>query len=711
MTRQLWLDTETFSPIPITWGTAKYATQADVMLLSWAAGNSCEDVWDATRYRDLPSQLEKDIEDADEIWAHNAYFDRTLLATAPWWRELNVPLSKWRCTMVQAFSHGLPGKLAHLCQIFKVDENLSKLDGRDFIQLFCKPHGKNKVRNTRETHRQEWREFEEYAGRDIPSMREVHRLCPKWNMTPAQIALWHLDQRRNDRGFAVDVEFARAAIRETDKEKARLADRTQALTEYDEFLGTGVRATTQRDKLLQYLLMEYGVSLPDLKADTLERRLDDPELPENVKELLRIRLQASKSSTAKYKRVDQGEVGGRLYGTIQYRAANRTGRMGGRIFQPQNLQRPTHKFPMITAAIGAFKDGTVADFADFMGEEVMPLATSCLRSVIVAPKGKKLVVSDLSNIEGRKLAWLAGEDWKLQAFRDNDTVIGWTEDKKGKKKAVTAGPDLYKVAYGRSFGVDPETVEDDSDERQIGKVQELALGYQGGVNAFVTMSATYGVDLEVMASKVIPNLSPLAYREAQGVYAWATQQKRDYGLAKDVYIACEALKALWRQAHPMTETLWSAYETAARHAILNPNLDFPAGRCIFRRIKNWLRVQLPSGRFLCYPDPRVDGMKISYANVSVYTKKWTRTSTYGGKLAENIDQASSCDVMTDGETAADAEGYACVLTVHDELVTEVPDTDEFTHQGLSKILATNSAWNAGLPLAAKGMETYRYRKG
>lgn len=711
MARQLWVDTETFSPIPITHGTAKYATQADVMLLSWAAGAGQEDVWDATRYRDLPSQFVKDLEDADELWAHNAYFDRSLLAIARWWPKHLAPLAKWRCTMVQAFSHGLPGKLAHLCQIFRLPDDLAKLDGTNYIQLFCKPVGKNKVRNTRESHPEEWKGFMKYALRDIPSMREVHRLCPKWNMTPQQIALWHLDQRRNDRGFAVDVEFAHAAVRETEKEKGRLAERTQEITEYDELLGTGIRATTQRDKLLQYLLMEYGVDLPDLKADTVERRLEDPELPEYVKELLRIRQQASKSSTAKYKRVIQGEVGGRLYGTIQYRAANRTGRMGGRIFQPQNLQRPTHKFPMITAAIDAFKAGDVADFASFMGEEVMPLATSCLRSVIVAPKGKKLVTSDLSNIEGRKLAWLAGEEWKLQAFRDNDTIIGWTENAYGKKKAITKGPDLYKVAYGRSFGVDPESVEDDSDERQIGKVQELALGYQGGVNAFVTMSATYGVDLELMARKVIPHLSPMAYRDAQGVYAWATQQKRTYGLSKDVYIACEALKALWRQAHVMTEILWGAYETAARNAILNPNIDFAAGRCVFRRIKNWLRVQLPSGRFLCYPDPRVEGMKISYANVNVYTKRWHRTYTYGGKIAENIDQASSCDVMTDGETAADEEGYDCVLTVHDELVTEVPDTDEYTHQGLSKILATNKPWNLGLPLAAKGMETYRYRKG
>lgn len=684
--RQLWIDTEVFSWTPISHGTMKYASTAEVTLLSWARGDNLEDVWDATKYRDLPSDFEKDLEDADELWAHNAFFDRTLLnVAAPWWPKHLAPMSKWRCTMVQALSHGLPGKLLHLCQIFKIDASEAKTNGTDYINLFCKPQGKKRTRATRETHPKEWREFCDYAARDIPSMRRVHQLCPKWNQTAPQVKLWHLDQRINDRGFAVDVEFARAAIRETEKEKKRLGDRTAEITDGE------VERTTQRDRLLAYLLKEYDVSLPDMKADTIERRLEDPELPEFVKELLRIRLQASKASTSKYKRIDTMELGGRMYGGIQFRAANRTGRMGGRGFQPQNLQRPTHKFPAILEGIEAIKGG----YVDLITDNVMALAASCMRSVIVAPKGRKLCISDLANIEGRKLAWLAGEEWKLDAFRAYDRGDG---------------PDLYKVAYARSFNVSPESVEDDSDERQIGKVQELALGYQGGVNAFVTMSSTYGVDLDDLARKVLPTLPPIAFRDAQGVYAWATQQKRDYGLSKEVYVACEALKALWRQAHPMTEMLWGAYETAARNAILNPNIDFPAGKCVFRRIKNWLRVLLPSGRFLCYPDPRVDGMKISYANVNVYTKKWHRTNTYGGKIAENIDQASSCDVMTDGMIRVDEEGYDIVLTVHDEIMTETPDTDDFSHKRLSQLLATNSAWNAGLPLAAKGMETHRYRK-
>lgn len=684
MTRTLWIDSEQFSPIPISHGTYKYATQAETMLLSWATGNESEEVWDATRYRDLPAQMVKALEDADEIWAHNSFWDRTMLNLAPWWPKHLAPLPKWRCSMVQALLHGLPGKLDHLCQIFQLDEGLAKINGKEFIDLFCKPQGRKKTRATRETHPEQWKLFMEYAGRDIPSMREVSRLCPKWNI-PGQVDLWHLDQRINDRGFAVDVEFALAAIAATTKAKDDLADRTLELTDGE------VERATQRDRLLGFLLKEYGVDLPDMRADTIERRLEDPELPEHVKELLRIRLQASKASTSKYKRIEQMEVGGRMYGCLQFAAANRTGRWGGRGFQPQNQPRPTHKYPAIEQGIAAMKAGCV----DLITDDVMALASSCIRSVIVAPPGKKIVTSDLSNIEGRMLAFLAGEEWKLQAFRNFDAGIG---------------PDLYKVAYGRSFNVDPETVEDDSDERQIGKVQELALGYQGGVNAFVTMSATYGVNLDDLAQKVLPTLPPVTFREAQSVYAWASQQKRTYGLSKEVYVACEALKALWRQAHPMTEILWSAYESAARNAILNPRVQFPAGKCVFDRVKNWLRIKLPSGRYLCYPNPKIEGTKISYANVNVYTKKWHRTYTYGGKIAENIDQAASRDVMADAMPRAEDAGYEIVLTIHDDLLTETPDRPEFNDKVLSKLLATNSDWNQGLPLAAKGMTVYRWRK-
>jgi DNA polymerase len=224
------------------------------------------------------------------------------------------------------------------------------------------------------------------------------------------------------------------------------------------------------------------------------------------------------------------------------------------------------------------------------------------------------------------------------------------------------------------------------------------------------MAATYGVDLDLMAEKSASVIPGHVFRDAEGVLAWAKRNRRTLGLPDQVYTVCEALKVLWRNAHPEVETMWGAYETAARNAIQNPGVEFPAYRVSFSRIGNWLRIRLPSGRYLCYPSPKVEGNKISYMGVNVYAKKWHRIYTYGGKLAENIDQAVSRDVMAAAMPRAEAAGYPIVLTVHDELNTECPDRPEFDDKALSKLLSTNPDWAPGLPLAAKGFTTYRYKK-
>lgn len=681
---KLWIDTETRSPVNLkTAGVVRYAQEGEVMIVTWRVDDGQERCWDCTAHPTPPSDLLYAIEECDEIWAFNAFFDRTMLNTCCiWWQKLRVPLSKWRCVMAQCFAHGLPGSLDHLCQVFKVPDHLRKIDGKNYIQLFCVPRGDGRF-NDRHTHPAEWAEFLEYATRDIPAMVEVHRHAPKWNLPIVNVE-WPFDQMVNDRGFAVDEEFAEAAVRATTKEKKRLASRTEDIT-------SGlVHSTTQRDKLLGFLLLEYGVELPDLKADTIERRLEDPELPEFVKELLRIRLQASKSSTTKYNRVLKMAVNGRLYGTLQYCAANRTGRWGGRGFQPHNLQRPTHKFDEILVGIKAMK----MECEDLITDNIMALAASCMRSVIVAKEGHKLVVADLSNIEGRKIAWLADEQWKLDAFLAYDQGLG---------------PDLYKMAYARAFGVDPADVDDD-DMRQIGKIMELALGFGGGVAAFVSMAAVYGVDLEDMARKARPSIPRHILEEAERIWTWVTKTKKTLGLSKDVYVVCEALKKLWRNAHPKIEQLWADYETAAVNALMYPGQRFNAGKCVFDKKGAWLRVRLPSGRYLCYPSARVESGRISYMGVNAYNKRWHRIDTYGGKLAENITQASSRDILADAMPRAEAEGYRVILTVHDEVNTEVPNEERFTAKRLSAILSTNPKWAPGIPLSAKGFETERYRK-
>jgi DNA polymerase len=303
-------------------------------------------------------------------------------------------------------------------------------------------------------------------------------------------------------------------------------------------------------------------------------------------------------------------------------------------------------------------------------------------------------VADLSNIEGRKVAWLAGEQWKLDAFAAYDDGTGH---------------DLYKVAYARAFGIDPADV-DDGDMRQIGKVMELALGFGGGVAAFVSMAAVYGIDLEEMADKALPSIPSNVLRDARRTLIWAKQNKRTLGLSDKVYVVCEALKVLWRNAHPAIVSLWSECETAAFNAIQYPNTEFRAGRCMFDRKGAWLRIRLPSGRYLCYPSPQIADGKISYMGVNVYNKRWHRIYSYGGKLVENITQASSRDILADAMPRAEAEGYLIILTCHDELNTEVPNSTEFTEARLVEIMSTPPSWAEGIPLSAKGFETLRYKK-
>jgi DNA polymerase len=631
----------------------------------------------------MPRELDLALERADRIIAHNAQFDSTVLHAQPWFPR-TLP-SQWYCTMAMCLRHGLPGGLEKLSTIFKLADGKAKQKGgRELINLFCKPD-KNGQRNTRLTHPKEWREFLSYAADDIEAMREVYRKCPKWNDSRFELSLWDLDQTINRRGIAVDVEFAAAAVRATAAEQKRLATRTQELTE-----GNVLRAT-QRDRLLAFFVAEHGVTLPDLKADTIERRLEDPELPEYVKELLRLRQSASKSSTSKYKRLLEMEVAGRLYFLLQYCGAQRTGRWAGRNFQPQNLKRPSLKFDDILMAIDAVLSGAETVLLG----DIMEAMSSAVRSALVASKGRKLVVSDLANIEGRGLAWTAGEEWKLQAFRDYD---------------AGTGPDLYKLAYARAFNIRPEDVE--KWQRQIGKVLELAMGYEGGVGAFVAMATTYGIDLEELADRALPNIPKATLMDAQGTFRWATKMRRTYGLSERVYVVCEALKRLWRAAHPETVQLWSDVENAARSAICSPGQVFRAGRLAFDRKGAWLRMHLPSGRFLLYPNPRLEGdqQQIMYAAWNVYTKTWRHEPTYGGKLVENGTQAIARDVMAWAMPRAEAAGYPIVLTVHDELVTEPEDEPGHDADGLSAILATGEEWTEGLPLAAAGFETYRYRK-
>lgn len=343
----LFLDTETYCETPIANGTHRYAEGAEIIMWQWAIGDG--DVRVADSDEDI-SELMGMLKDPQyEIVIQNSAFDRTVMRH----NGIEIPASRIFDTMICAMAHSLPGGLAMLCEVLGVDtDKIKDKKGRDYIQLFCKPRPKNSKlrRATRETHPVEWQGFREYGKYDIIAMREVYKKLPRWNYRGAEYDLWLLDQRINDRGVLMDVELAECAIRASDRVQIQHKADAVRLTD------GAVSSTNQRDKMLEHILGEYGVDLPDMTISTLTRRVEDENLPAPLRELLAVRLQSSKTSVSKYKRVLNGvSQDNRMRGLLAFCGALRTGRWAGRLLQPQNLARPTLKHEAIERGIQELK--------------------------------------------------------------------------------------------------------------------------------------------------------------------------------------------------------------------------------------------------------------------------------------------------------------------------------------------------------------------
>lgn len=694
----LYLDLETYSEIDLyTCGGYRYAEACEIMLWGYALDDGPVGVWDLTAGGHMPPDLGSYLYTADTLCAHNSQFDRVVLRRSTFGWQYNFDIPRWRDTMIRAYAHGLPGSLDALCDIFKLDGAEAKQKtGRQLVNLFCKPQKIGQVRRrTRETNPAEWEDFKEYLRHDILSMRRLDKILPTWNDTKAERDLWHLDQVINDLGVKVDKDLASAALIAVAKEKAQKDLQTQLATD------DVVSSATKRDQLLQHILQEYGIVLPDMKEATLLRRFEDPTLPDGVKTLIGLRLDSCGMSTKKYDRMLHAACAdGRIKGMTQFCGAARTGRDGGRIVQLQNLPRPTHKNYVIDAAIADVKNGGMLDAiesgcADVLYGGAISVLTSAIRGALVPAGGKKFVVSDLSAIEDRTLAWVAEEEWKVQAYRGID--------------AGTNPFDLYKLTYATMFGVAPETV--GKAERQLGKTLSLACGYGGSVGAFVTFANINHIDLSELHLAARPNIPGHVWDAAARYYEKAKEQGKTLGLIKEVFCTCDSLKRMWREANPYIEQFWNEIDNAVR-AVLQGDARFVSVNSIAVDKQGvWLRIQLPSGRFLCYPSAKLSDGKIEYLGMNQYSKKWGWVRSYGAKFVENIVQAIARDILLQhAMPIADRAGYSVVVRVHDELICETPDTAEFTHQGLSKILSITPAWAPGLPLAAAGFEAYRYRK-
>lgn len=690
MALQCWVDIETFSKCDLKKvGAYRYAEDEStkVLLVGYAFDNDPAKVWDATLDPVMPDDLSEALSCGCVFIAHNSMFDRNVLRNCA--DERFGDVNRWRDTMILAYASALPGSLGALSELLGLPPDKAKdKDGKRLVQKFSKPQARGVIK-TRETDPEDWRKFVDYCRKDVEAMRDVARRIPTWAGGKALWDDWHLDQIINDRGVNIDIGTVRHAIALSDELKVLANEKMSELT-------AGAVATIgQRDAILKHIKDTYGVGIEDARKSTLLKVLERDDIPEDVKNIIETRLGSAVISIQKYAAMERMVCrDGTVKGTLQFMGASRTGRFAGRGLQLQNVARGILTPEAVAEAIDAINTGVLP----FVYDEPNKILSSCLRGMLIPPPGHKFVVADLSNIEGRVLAWLAGEEWKIEAFKLYD---------QGK------GPDLYKATYARSFGIKPEDVT--KNQRQIGKVMELALGYQGGVGAFTTFATLYGVDLDALADHVREAVSNAEWSDALSSWEWAVEKDMTKGLSMNAYVACEVLKRAWRNAHPNVVAFWKMMERGVTSVLAyDEPYETPSHVRFASPRKGWLTIRLPSGRLLTYPGARWprDGERCDmvFQGVEQKTGKWMELKTHSGRITENVTQAVARDVLMVGIQEAEKVGLQVHAHVHDEIIASAPLESHLTEADLVRCMTTERPWMRGLPLSAEGFTAMRYRK-
>lgn len=743
----LYLDFETFSEADLkkvgSYAYAEHPT-TEVLICTYAFDDEPVQVWDCTDGSDMPGDLHRALRRLVKsnsrikmVWHNGSMFDRLIMKHC--W-GFDIPVSNTIDTMIWAFRHALPGSLDALCEVLGVSANNAKdKRGKALIQRFSKPTPKNyKIRRyTAETHPDEWALFIKYAVSDITAMREVFHKLPRWGNSEFEDRVLELDQLINDRGFKVDVALAEAAIEAVEKHKAQLQEEAQR--KYGGSL-------TGNDFLPILRELAPAHRIHNAQKSTLNDLLADDDLPDDARTIIEMRLGAASTASTKYNPLLLGRSSDdRRRGCIQYGGAKRTLRFAGKGFQPQNLARgyyhddPKNEKKKVRYDWMSEKDWWRVTHPLSYGIDLLlkgrahrrfdvaKLTASTVRSCIIPEAGHKFVVADYSNVEGRGLAWLAGEDDLIEVFVN--------------------GIDVYKKLASTVFNVAYEAVT--KDQRQIAKAMVLGLGYAGGVGAFVTFAKNLGLDLNDMTCTLDGTFPDHIWAATARGYEWARIQEAkrpprpgekddrpSYILDKKVWRTCDALKRMYREANPAIVQFWRDIEDAAMAAIRNPGKEFTAGPRGVKFSRNvetdnkgnkvagwWLRMTLPSGRVMSYPgvglsvsketdeDGKVStNVRIKYQGENQLTRQWGFQYTYSGKLVENCTQALCRDLLANALLNVEANGYPIVLHVHDEIICETPDLPEYNVAELERLMCELPEWAEGFPLVAEGAEMMRYAK-
>lgn len=740
-------DLETASPVDLkACGAAVYAAHPEtrILLFLYRLPGLAPACWDVASGAPMPARLKECLLNDRVIkrGANSMRFDTAVLKHA---LGITIPYHVQEDVLVRAARYGLPGALGRLCDALGMDEDESKdKEGKALISLFCSPLPANSVLRKKgyeyackETHPVEWEKFIRYGLRDLTSTDGCAERLPVWNDTPFEHEVLMVDMAINDRGIRVDRQYVKEAARFIEVMKEEVHRKVTKLT-------GGIRLT-QHKKFKAWLQKKMpGRVITSTAKDKIAELIAEGDLPDIVSEVFEYHGLTTSTSLAKFETMlnHAMQEDDRMYGLIIYCGAGTTGRWSGKGPQPHNFPRPLHVKWIIDLFIKLCREGRLDEFHP--DAKPLRIAVSSLRGALIPADDHIFVNADFSSIEGRLLGWTTGEQWVLDAYRD--------------------GKNLY-LLNGELFGHDYETMarfKESSDPVEYGiymvcKVTELALGYAGGVGAFLNMAKNYGLDCMALADllhehDLIPeNLLHQANRLFHNPRF--RKQVRATGLDQKTWVYMDALKRLWRSKRPATVQFWRQIDECVRYALNNPGktyscgwqglieceatpmLDLGGGQLYHpdgSPMCEYLGIKLPSGRVLTYLKPKISGRKqvnelddpeededtddekdtiVSY--LASGEKGLYRAYMHGGVFCNNVVQGEARDIMANALITLEKKKWPVVLHVHDQALAEVRialTKGYFTPKQLEADMCELPEWGFSIPLKAQGEFMGRFAK-
>ncbi|MBI5994023.1 DNA polymerase [Clostridium perfringens] len=653
------IDLETYSDIDLKkCGVYKYAESPnfEILLFAYSVDNGPVQVIDLAQGEDIPTEILAALTD-DTItkWAYNASFERICLSV---WLRRNHPEyfhsysiledtvgdyldpSAWKCSRIWGAYMGLPLSLEGVGAVLKLSDQKMK-EGKDLIKYFCVPCKATKVnggrtRNLPSDAPDKWDVFKSYNKRDVEVELAIKEKLSKF---PVPEFIWyeyHLDQEINDRGIGVDMQLVENAIDIDSKTKDYLMSRLVTLT--------GLENPNSVQQMKTWL-SDYGIETESLDKKAVKELLSDAD--KKVSEVLECRQQLAKSSVKKYTAMQNMACDdNRARGCFMFYGANRSGRWAGRGIQLQNL--PQNHMSDLEEARNLVRDGNF-EALELLYDNVPGVLSELIRTAFVPKPGYKYIVADFSAIEARVLSFLAGEQWRIDVFKE--------------------GKDIYCASASQMFKVPVEKHGVNSHLRQKGKIAELALGYGGSVGALTSMGAI------------------------------------EMGLAKE---ELQPLVNAWRDSNQNITNLWWSVDSAVKQAVIYKSAAETHGLKFYYK-SGMLFIDLPSGRKLCYVKPRMGVNQFGSNSVTyegINNNKWTRIESYGPKFVENIVQAISRDILAYAMRTL-SHCFICGH-VHDELIIEC--SKDVSLEAICEQMGRTPPWIKGLLLRADGYECDFYKK-